>query len=71
MIRSHSEFFKQQERRIYIISTVFWIFFAIVAAIVISIFVLQGYLAYQVLTNPNSVGSYVGEIVNGINQTIK
>ena len=63
--------FEREDRRMRLFGRIFAVMFVLVAAIITGIFITVGYLSYKVITDPNTVGSYVGEIVNGVKETVK
>ena len=62
--------FDQHERRMRLFGRIFAVMFVLVVTTIISLFIVQGYLAYKVITDPASVGNYMGEVVNGLTDTV-
>ncbi len=62
--------FDRHERQMRLFSRIFFVMFFLVFTIIVSLFIVQGYLAYKVITDPSSVGNYMGEVVNGITNTV-
>ena len=62
--------FDSHERQMRLFGRVFAVMFVLVFTVIVSMFAVQGYLAYKVLTEPELVGNYVGSIVNGVTETV-
>jgi hypothetical protein len=62
--------FDRHERQMRLFGRIFAVMFVLVFTIIVSLFIVQGYLAYKVITDPSSVGNYMGEVVNGITNTV-
>lgn len=63
--------FDLQEKRMKIFFRIFMVLWVLVALFIVSLFGVIGYMTYTIITDPGVVGSYVGEIVNGVKETVK
>lgn len=61
----------RHEKQMRLFGRIFGVMFVLTLTIIIGIFVTIGYLSYTVITDPSTVGNFVGEIVNGVKETVK
>ncbi|WPS85528.1 hypothetical protein SMD22_00275 (plasmid) [Brevibacillus halotolerans] len=66
MKKFRGNIFQQHDREMRRMQRIFWIFFSIVSAIILAIWVIYGYIAFYVLNNPESVGNWFGKLINGL-----
>lgn len=63
--------FKSHDRSMKIFGVFFWIFFAVVATAIFTIWGVVGYTAVKVASDPAVIGRTVGEVVRGFNEVQK
>ncbi len=66
MKKFRGNLFQKHDREMRRMGRIFWIFFSVVAAIIVASWIVYGYIAIYVLNNPESVGDWFGKLINGI-----
>ncbi len=59
------------DRKFNLMGRVFWVFFAVVAMLIFGQIALMGWAGYQLVTNPEVVGTIAADVIRPVAEAIK
>jgi hypothetical protein len=59
------------DRKFNLMGRVFWVFFAVVAMLIFGQIALMGWAGYQLVTNPEAVGTIAADVIRPVAEAIK